>query len=519
MEGALLEQFVGQDIGDYHIEQLLGYGRLGAVYQARQLMLNQSVMLTLLVLSEVLSTRARQQFYARFLREAPVLVEVRHPHLLPLEAYGEWEGFFYLVTPVRQARSLATILSQQGCCTPATALIMLEQITAGLEHAHCQGLVHGALSLSHLLVSQGQQIQIAGLGWQQLLERRDILPVTVPREHALTLAGTWLAPQRYLAPECLYQGQAADIRSDVYALGVILGELLTGSSPRNGTSLLESAREGQQHLLPMRLAQDIELLPSLERVLHRALAEDPGRRFQRVSDLLAAFAEGLEAQEQSPVATNCWLCPLHPTVGTTEPEARHPIQEDELLDSTPFLWEMPHTATATPMEAPVLFSCSQPVQHRIKRSHARYSMSAPRGHLHAHRSRQISRRRLVKGVALGALGASVVGSGYLLTAKWLQPALPPGSGSPSPQQAPNTARVFTNPQDGRQGLLVRLPNGTFVAYARACTHSGVYVNYNSKTHLLVCPAHGAVFDPAHGGRVVMGPATRPLPQVPIQRNP
>src|SRR5947209_7766377 len=128
---------------------------------------------------------------------------------------------------------------------------MLEQITAGLEHAHCQGRVHGALSLSHLLVAQGQQIQIAGLGWLLLLERRDILPVAVPREHALTLAGTWLAPQRYLAPECLYQGQAADIRSDVYALGVILGELLAGRSRFRGTSLLESAMEEGQHLLPM----------------------------------------------------------------------------------------------------------------------------------------------------------------------------------------------------------------------------------------------------------------------------
>jgi len=61
-----------------------------------------------------------------------------------------------------------------------------------------------------------------------------------------------------------------------------------------------------------------------------------------------------------------------------------------------------------------------------------------------------------------------------------------------------------------------LPNGTLVAYERACTHVGVSVDYNSKTHMLVCPAHGAIFDPAHGGRVLQGPATRPLPQVPLR---
>jgi Rieske Fe-S protein len=122
----------------------------------------------------------------------------------------------------------------------------------------------------------------------------------------------------------------------------------------------------------------------------------------------------------------------------------------------------------------------------------------------------------VKGLAFGGLGASVLSSGYLLTTALLKPSLPQGVGRSHPQQALNTAQVFTVPRDGRQGLLVHLPNGTFVAYERSCTHVGVYVNYDSKTHLLVCPAHGAIFDPAHGGRVLQGPATRPLPQVPLR---
>jgi serine/threonine protein kinase len=512
MEGILLDQFVGAEVGDCHLERRLGYGQLGVVYLARQLRTKQPVMLTLFVLPEGLSTQARQQFRARFLQEAPRLAELSHPHLLPLEAYGEWEGSCYLITPAPRARSCATIFNQHGHCSTTTALALLEQITAGLEHAHCQGVVHGALSLSHLLLSSDQQIQIAGLGWQLLLERRDILPVAVPHEYLLTLAGTRLAPPRYLAPECLHQGQAADIRSDIYALGIILDELLTGGSGLRGTSSQHPEIKEGQPLPPAPVAQEAHLPPPLERVLRQALAEDPGKRFQRVSDLLAAFAEGLEG-ERSPVATTCWSCPLHPAVRITEPEAPQPMQEDELLDSTPFPWEMPSTPPS--LEALSLFSRRSPVQHPIKRFPARSGMRVRRGHPHTYRSREISRRRLIKAMAFGALGAGVLSSGYVLTTALLNPPQPQGSGGSQPQQALNSARIFTNPKDGKLGLLVRLPNGTFVAYERACTHVGVAVEYNTKTHMLVCPAHGAIFDPAHGGRVVLGPATRPLPQVPV----
>jgi Rieske Fe-S protein len=85
-------------------------------------------------------------------------------------------------------------------------------------------------------------------------------------------------------------------------------------------------------------------------------------------------------------------------------------------------------------------------------------------------------------------------------------------------QARNSAQAFLDQRvaDHRQRLLIHLPDGNFVAYKQGCTHVGVLVNYDPKTHLLVCPAHGAIFDPAQGGRVIRGPATTPLPQVVIQ---
>ncbi|MBO0793376.1 MAG: Rieske 2Fe-2S domain-containing protein, partial [Ktedonobacteraceae bacterium] len=84
-----------------------------------------------------------------------------------------------------------------------------------------------------------------------------------------------------------------------------------------------------------------------------------------------------------------------------------------------------------------------------------------------------------------------------------------------PKMAINSAVDFTNPADKKPSVLIHLPDGRYVAYEKACTHVGVFVRYDATTHLLVCPAHGAIFDPANGGKVLQGPATKPLPQVKV----
>lgn len=102
-----------------------------------------------------------------------------------------------------------------------------------------------------------------------------------------------------------------------------------------------------------------------------------------------------------------------------------------------------------------------------------------------------------------------------------QPTQPQHTGTVigSTNQPNNTAQPFTNPADGRQGLLIRLPNGQFVACERACTHQGIAVNYDGNIKQLVCPLHGAMFDPANGFNVTQGPATTALPKVTVRMNP
>jgi Rieske Fe-S protein len=103
-------------------------------------------------------------------------------------------------------------------------------------------------------------------------------------------------------------------------------------------------------------------------------------------------------------------------------------------------------------------------------------------------------------------------------AKQQQTAAHTGTVVGSKTLALNSSQAFINPADKQASVLIHLPDGSFVAYERACTHVGVRVNYDPATHTLVCPAHGAVFDPANKGAVIQGPATKPLPSVTVQVN-
>ena len=122
-------------------------------------------------------------------------------------------------------------------------------------------------------------------------------------------------------------------------------------------------------------------------------------------------------------------------------------------------------------------------------------------------------------VTMGVAGMGTALVGILTKLRQSSPDSPPRSGGASigsMAQPRNSAIPFRNPHDNKHSLLVRLPSGTFVAYEQGCPHRGVLVTYDPATHQLVCPAHGARFDPAQRGKVLQGPATQALPQVAIR---
>ncbi len=618
------DQLVGQTIDEYRVERFLGRGRLSAVYLAQRPPLHTNVALTTFILPSHTSSEARSRFSARFHKEVAALASLHHRHLMPIHAYGEHGSLPYLVTPYMMHGSLADVLKQQGRCQPGYVLGVLEQIASGLEYAHKRGVVHGSLKPANILLDGQQGICVAGFGLMQILQLRGIEPSEKPYAHLLSVAGTFLGSPEYLAPEAV-MGHLMDARSDIYALGIVLFELLCGKPPFAGASALEVAQQHVNQPLPSLRAFCPDIPIALELVISHALERNPASRFQHVSELVEAFAQVCRGTmpleridvplrdpapslpgitddtdrygEEAYVATGSWQ--LMPPIVTgkvvaVQPATGHrqavplpadtwqivpPVVTGQLPAVKPSPAHIAPIPAQQPMPSPLVqqhtpLDASRPMPPAVRQlsaeraNHALPNKDAslvspwwsqgeelltlsPQARSHTTRLKEqkrggVSRRKAIALLAVGGVavaGAAVavdLNLGRIMSALTSHlnhgtsngktvPANNKGTGGQgglvhtarvigSTTLALNASADFTNPADGKASLLVHLPNNTFVAYEKACTHQNVAVYYDKGTQKLVCPLHGSLFDPANGGKVLQGPATRPLPGVTIHVN-
>jgi len=573
MQTSSLDQLVGQDVGAYRVERLLGRGHVNAVYLAYHATQNSPVALLMFILPETFSVEARRRFLLRFRQEAAQLTVLQQPHILPVYAYGEYAGSPYLVTPYMTDGSLADMLKHRGRFHYANVRDILQQVVAGLAYAHRKGVFHGALKPANIVLNNQQQMLVAGFGLTQILQRYGIEQDERPYGHLFSIAGTFLTAAEYLAPEVV-QGQPADARTDVYSLGMILFELLSGKTPFTGTNSLEIAMQHvQQPVLSLHThCPDIPL--ALAAVVNQALDRDPARRFQRVDELAEAFAQvstalpengtnnttraarSVEIQETPAVGYVFGNWQLPPPISTDKVAAVRPLsQEINYQEQTR---PAPHARISLPSAeksvAPTILPPPEPAATGRSSQDAVYDLwtvspqkpsslrrsDSDRWNTNRSERRLTSnqRSRLFEGgktrgkdlVSRRKVVASLVAGGVALAGTVVAINLT-GKTPPNNQQAQNNATTnlaknaamnFVNPANGRAGMLVHLADGNFVAYDRACTHVGVNVDYDPDLQLLVCPAHGATFDPAQDGAVVQGlpqgPDLKPLPKVAVRIN-
>jgi eukaryotic-like serine/threonine-protein kinase len=214
-------------------------------------------------------------FQERFLREAKMAASLSHPNLVAVYDVGEDDGVPYIVMEYVEGETLAELMARAGAVPTKRAVDLLLQVCAGLEHAHAAGLVHRDIKPQNLLVRADGVVKIADFGIARALQATQ-----------LTQAGTVLGTAAYLAPE-----QAAAERvtaaADIYSLGAVAYELLTGRTPYEFESLADL--EAKQQLPPPPLR---DVPPHVDRAVLRALSYKPSDRPRSASELARALAPG-----------------------------------------------------------------------------------------------------------------------------------------------------------------------------------------------------------------------------------
>src|SRR5713101_1080301 len=291
----------GARLGPYEIVSLVGAGGMGEVYKARDTRLDRTVAIKILSPTPA----ADPQFRERFDREARTISQLDHPHICALYDVGEQNGTGFLVMQYLEGETLADRLTK-GAVPLDQAFTIAIQIADALDKAHRAGIIHRDLKPGNIfLTKSGAKLldfglakasgpAIAGAG-------SALLPTTPPN---LTAQGTILGTFQYMAPEQI-EGQEADARTDIFAFGAVLYEMLTGKKAFEGKSqasliaaILECDPPSISTLQPM-------TPPALDRVVKKCLAKAPEERWQAASDLtdeLEWIVEGGAAATPAPMA-------------------------------------------------------------------------------------------------------------------------------------------------------------------------------------------------------------------------
>ena len=209
----------GATLGDFRIEGEIGRGGMGVVYRAVQISLGRPVALK--VISETLSDR--EDFRDRFVRESRLAASLDHPNVIPVYAAGEEGGVLYIAMRYVDGTDLRGLLAAEGAFDPARAAGVVAQVASALDAAHERGLVHRDVKPANILVAArggGEHTYLTDFG----------LTKRTASDSGLTAAGEWVGTLDYVAPEQV-RGEQVDGRADVYALGCVLYELLTGRVP------------------------------------------------------------------------------------------------------------------------------------------------------------------------------------------------------------------------------------------------------------------------------------------------
>ncbi|HUN63551.1 MAG TPA: protein kinase [Candidatus Sulfotelmatobacter sp.] len=271
---------LGQRFGHYLIEQKLGEGGMGVVYRARDEKLQRDVALKFL---ETLPTGSSAG-HERALQEARSISALNHPNICTVYEVGEVEGKPYIAMEYVEGRSLNLEIPSTGLAVDQLERYGL-QLADALAHAHSRGVIHRDLKASNVMLMPSGRLKVLDFGISQRFEPGRMSDGTTVLDASWESQHTFTGTLPYVAPEIL-KGQEADVRTDIWSLGVLLYEMAAGHRPFRGETAFELSaailRERAPEIVP-------PLPPVLNSVIEKSLDKDPGQRYQSAGEVRAAL--------------------------------------------------------------------------------------------------------------------------------------------------------------------------------------------------------------------------------------
>lgn len=268
----------GQKInGRYEIIRSIGEGGMANVYLGYDTILDRNVAIK--VLRGDLSND--EKFVRRFQREALSASSLAHPNIVEMYDVGEDEGTYYIVMEYVEGKTLKQLLKKRGTLTLSEAIDIMSQLTDGMAHAHDSYIIHRDLKPQNIMIRDDGQIKITDFGIAMALNATQ-----------LTQTNSVMGSVHYLPPEQA-SGKGCTIKSDIYSMGIIFYELLSGSLPFRGDNAVEIALKHMREPLPSLREENPAIPQSIENIIRRATAKNPKNRYESAremhEDLLTAL--------------------------------------------------------------------------------------------------------------------------------------------------------------------------------------------------------------------------------------
>lgn len=263
-----MNELAGQSLGGYQLEEEIGRGSMGMVYRGKQIALGREVAIK--VLPRPLAKDA--SYVARFIREAQIIAGLNHPNIVQIYDAGQQGGLLYFVMEYVQGPTIGSLLKLDGTMPQHLAAEYAAQIADALDSAYKErNVIHRDIKPENLMLDRWGKIKVMDFGLAR-----------APGQLQITLAKTLVGSIYYASPEQVW-GQTLDNRSDIYALGVVLYEMVTGGRPFTGRTLPELTQAIVGGILRPPSTYNPELSPELEQIVLTAMARNRDERYKHAT--------------------------------------------------------------------------------------------------------------------------------------------------------------------------------------------------------------------------------------------